>query len=248
MKCIYLTGREVSNKQTNKRLHLLIFAAAAATVVVQRVNRNECASYPRLKNGVRFACRHDYVSMACTCVELSRIECNPFFDGGDSLKFIELLFSMSPKFNIEFIHIWHTGFSSFDFLLFSQQTNSLSNFHAFRNMKYNARAWFNSLWKIRLPSRSDSTTVSAVRVKVSICPAHFVFIPFHQNEIVIAIGLCAQRTHITHALILRLRLFTGCTLHLLFVCKAQFNGLVYAVYAICMQTSVAHRFIKWVRK
>lgn len=115
MKCIYLTGREVSNKQTNKRLHLLIFAATAATVVVQRVNRNECASYPRLKNGVRFACRHDYVSMACTCVELSRIECNPFFDGGDSLKFIELSLSMSPKFNIEFIHIWHTGFSSFDF-------------------------------------------------------------------------------------------------------------------------------------
>lgn len=35
------------NKQTNKRLHLLIFAATAATVVVQRVNRNECASYPR---------------------------------------------------------------------------------------------------------------------------------------------------------------------------------------------------------
>lgn len=146
------------------------------------------------------------------------------------------------------LNLYTFGVRVFLRLIFSQQTNSLSNFHAFRDMKYNARAWFNSLWKIRLPSRSDSTTVSAVRVKVSICPAHFVFIPFHQNEIVIAIGLCAQRTHITHALILRLRLFTGCTLHLLFVCKAQFNGLSYAVYAICMQTSVAHRFIKWVRK
>lgn len=123
------------------------------------------------------------------------------------------IWHQSSILNFVYVNICHS------FFLSSQ--NKLKNLSIFFRIqqiyfmiKYNARVCFDLIYleKQKLSFPSDSTTVYDVCDKVSICQANALN-PFHEN------GLCAMRKaqHSTWIDIMIERLFTVCTLHLLFV-------------------------------